>query len=69
MECMAYIYHDSAKAGSKYEVFGDLKMSQRTPLAHRGTDDRFDVGFLYNIIFISDLKCVNVKALPYSITL
>ncbi|VDI50122.1 transmembrane protein 231-like isoform X1 [Mytilus galloprovincialis] len=42
MECMAYIYHDSAKAGSKYEVFGDLKMSQRTPLAHRGTDDRFD---------------------------
>lgn len=42
MEGMAYINHDSAKPGAKYEVFGDLRISQRQPLAHRGTDDRYN---------------------------
>ena len=43
MESMAYINHDSAKPGSTYQVFGDLRISQRQPLAHRGVDDRYNV--------------------------
>ena len=43
MECMAYINHDSAKAGARYQVFGDLRISQRQPLSHKGLDDRYNV--------------------------
>lgn len=43
MESMAYINHDSAKPGAKYQVFGDLRISQRQPLAHKGVDDRYNV--------------------------
>lgn len=43
MECMAYINHDSAKAGARYQVFGDLRISQRRPLAYKGLDDRYNV--------------------------
>ena len=43
MEGMAYISRDSAKAGSRYDVVGELRVNQKQPLKHKGTDTRFNV--------------------------
>ena len=47
MESMAYITYSSNRAGSQLQVVGDLKFQQKTPLAHIGTDTRFNVSVEY----------------------
>ena len=47
MESMAYISRDSAKAGSRYDVVGELRARQKQPLKHKGVDDRFSVSLPY----------------------
>lgn len=43
---MAYINHDNPKPGARYDVVGELRFSQKEPLAHRGTDARYNVCLL-----------------------
>jgi len=46
MEGMAYINHDSPKAGSRYDVVGELRFNQKIPLNHTGIDNTYNVSGL-----------------------
>ncbi|KAJ8041469.1 hypothetical protein HOLleu_12293 [Holothuria leucospilota] len=43
MESLAYIHHTSFASGAQFIAEGDLKLHLKQPLAHKGTDSRYNV--------------------------
>ena len=49
MESAAYMEYASPIAGASYHISGDLALHQREPIAHKGTDNRYNVRSLWTI--------------------
>lgn len=61
MESLAYITYSSLTPGASFTTFGDLRMYQKTPLRHRGTDTRFNTAIINSTsIFAADYDLTTI---------
>ncbi|XP_071958593.1 transmembrane protein 231-like [Antedon mediterranea] len=61
MESMAYIYHNSAISGAELFTDGELQLRLKSPLAHKGSDVRYNVPVINKeSIFSTDYQLKNI---------
>lgn len=68
MESLGYISHDSPKAGSRYDVVGELRFSQKEPLKHTGTDNRYNVSVVIICLLKSHYMMHSARVQYFSIS-
>ncbi|PIK39163.1 putative transmembrane protein, partial [Apostichopus japonicus] len=61
MESMAFIQRASFAAGAKFVAEGDLRLQLKQPLAHKGSDTRYNVAIIdENSVFVEDYTLSNI---------
>ncbi len=58
METLAYIHYSSPVPGSTLQTFGDLLLKQKEPVAHKGSDNRFNVSTCRVICCLGTQLCL-----------